>query len=422
MTSSARTLLSASLAPARSMVGQSVGGQSAGGKSGSLQLLLFSAGLLLIVGIVMIASASMDVAAQNFGDPLYFVYRQLIYVAIALLLGIVVANVPMSWWLRSGWLLLAIAFLALVLVLTPVGRSVNGSARWIPMGLFNIQVSEIAKICIVAYLAGYLVRRREEMINTWIGFLKPLLVLGIASVLLVVEPDFGATVVLMGAAMGMLFLSGIKLWRFAPLLAVVTLMGTALVVFQPYRMKRVVSYLDPWKDQFDSGYQLTQSLIAFGRGDWFGVGLGNSVQKLFFLPEAHTDFVFAIIAEEWGLIGAVAVVLVMALMVMTGLRIAKDAESAGMRFAASFGYGISLIIALQAVINLGVSTGLLPTKGLTLPLVSYGGSSLMITCMSIAILLRIEMERLDALVQQQLDQLKGKGRRPQGREERSEYE
>ena len=321
--------------------------------------------------------------------------RQLLFAALGCALALVAVNVPVAWWQRSGWLLLGIGLLVLVLVLTPLGRTVNGSTRWIPFGLFNVQVSEVAKLCLIAYLAGYVVRRREELLNTWPGFLKPLVVLGVASVLLVIQPDFGATVVLVTAAAGMIFLSGVRLSRFLPLIAVLVVLGVVLVLTQPYRLKRVVSYLDPWKDQFDSGYQLTQSLIAFGRGEWAGVGLGNSIQKLFYLPEAHTDFIFAIIAEEFGLFGSLTVLALFAVLVVSGLVIARRAERAGMEFGACFAYGITLLIGLQAGINMAVSTGLLPTKGLTLPLVSYGGSSLMISCICIGVLARIELERLD---------------------------
>lgn len=360
-----------------------------------LPLLLVSAIALMVVGVVMISSASMDMAADTTGNAYYYVIRQLVFAMMGCGLALVAVNIPISWWQRSGWLLLAAGLAMLVLVLTPVGRTVNGSTRWIPFGLFNVQVSEVAKLCLVAYLAGYVVRRRDELLNTWPGFLKPLAILGVASFLLVIEPDFGATVVLVAAAAGMIFLSGVRLGRFVPLILALILIGSLLILTQPYRIKRVVSYLDPWKDQFDSGYQLTQSLIAFGRGEWFGVGLGNSVQKLFYLPEAHTDFIFAIIAEEFGLVGALTVLTLFAVLVVSGLVIARRAERAGMPYAACFGYGLSLIIGLQAGINMAVSTGLLPTKGLTLPLVSYGGSSLMMTCIAIGVLVRIDMERQD---------------------------
>ncbi|MDX1799555.1 MAG: putative lipid II flippase FtsW [Marinobacter sp.] len=364
------------------------------GTHNPLLWLILCACSLLVIGIVMISSASMDMAAEVMDNGYYFVIRQLIFASLGCLLALTAANVPLSWWERSGWLLLGVGLFVLVLVLTPLGRSVNGSTRWIPMGLFNVQVSEVAKLCLIAYLASYVVRRRDELVNTWAGFLKPIVVLSLASVLLVIEPDFGATVVLMTAALGMIFLSGVRLTRFMPLIAVCVSVGALLIVTQPYRLKRVVSYLDPWKDQFDSGYQLTQSLIAFGRGDWAGVGLGNSIQKLFYLPEAHTDFIFAITAEEFGLIGSIVVLLLFTVLVVSGLSIARRAEKSGMPFAACFAYGITLLIGLQATINIAVNTGLLPTKGLTLPLMSYGGSSLMITCISIGILARVELERL----------------------------
>lgn len=364
-----------------------------------LWLLLFCAGTLLLAGLTIVGSASIDVAAQAYGNSFYFVARQSLYIGAGLVVALLVANLPMAWWLRSGWLLLFVAFALLVLVLTPLGLSVNGSTRWIPLGFFNVQVSEPAKLFLIAYLAGYLVRRQDEVNHNWAGFLKPVGVLGLAALLLVIEPDFGATVVLMAAALGMIFLSGVRLSRFVPLIAVCIGLGVALIVFQPYRLKRVVAYLDPWKDQFDTGYQLTQSLIAFGRGEWLGVGLGNSVQKLFFLPEAHTDFIFSILAEEFGLVGALSMVMLFGLLIYVGFRIAFNAGQAGHLFSSYFAYGVTLMLGLQAFINMGVSTGLLPTKGLTLPLVSYGGSSMLTCCACIGILARVEMERVDALLQ-----------------------
>ncbi|MBN7771593.1 putative lipid II flippase FtsW [Marinobacter daepoensis] len=369
--------------------------QGLAGELQPLPVLIITSVALLVTGMVMISSASMDMAAATLGNSYHYVIRQIIFASLGCAMALIAVNVPVSWWERSGWLLLGLGLLVLVLVLTPLGRTVNGSTRWIPMGLFNVQVSEVAKLCLIAYLAGYVVRRREELLHTWPGFLKPLVVLGVASMLLVIQPDFGATVVLVTAAVGMIFLSGVRLTRFMPLIGILAVLGTVLVVTQPYRLKRVVSYLDPWKDQFDSGYQLTQSLIAFGRGEWVGVGLGNSVQKLFFLPEAHTDFIFAIIAEEFGLLGALVVLALFTALVVSGLVIARRAEKAGMPFGACFSYGITLLTGLQAGINMAVSTGLLPTKGLTLPLVSYGGSSLMITCIGIGVLARVELERQD---------------------------
>jgi cell division protein FtsW len=358
-------------------------------------VLIMSSVALLVVGVVMISSASMDMAAVTMDNAYHYVIRQVIFAAMGGVTALVAVNVPVSWWERSGWLLLAVGMVSLALMMTPLALTVNGSTRWLPVGLFNVQVSEIAKLCLIAYLAGYVVRRRDELLNTWWGFFRPLIVLGLATGLLMMQPDFGATVVLVTAAAAMIFLSGVRLSRFVPLIMGLAVIGTALVVSEPYRLKRVVSYLDPWQDQFNTGYQLTQSLIAFGRGEWTGVGLGNSIQKLFFLPEAHTDFIFSILSEEFGLLGSMFVLLLFVALVVSGFVIARRAEKSKMPFAACFSYGISMLIGLQAGINMAVSTGLLPTKGLTLPLVSYGGSSLLVTCVCIGILARVELERLD---------------------------
>ncbi len=360
-----------------------------------LPVLVMTSVALLVVGVVMISSASMDIAAASMNNAYHYVIRQVIFALLGGVAALVAVNVPVSWWERSGWLLLAIGMAALALMMTPFALTVNGSTRWLPMGLFNVQVSEVAKLCLIAYLASYVVRRREELLNTWWGFFKPLIVLGLATGLLMMQPDFGATVVLVTAAAAMIFLSGVRLTRFVPLIMGLGVIGATLVISEPYRLKRVVSYLDPWQDQFNTGYQLTQSLIAFGRGEWTGVGLGNSIQKLFFLPEAHTDFIFSIISEEFGLVGAMFVLTLFVALVVSGFVIARRAEKAKMPFAACFSYGISMLIGLQAGINMAVSTGLLPTKGLTLPLVSYGGSSLLVTCACIGILARVELERLD---------------------------
>jgi len=360
-----------------------------------LPVLIMSSVALLVVGVVMISSASMDMAAVTMDNAYHYVIRQVIFAAMGGVTALVAVNVPVSWWERSGWLLLAVGMVSLALMMTPLALTVNGSTRWLPVGLFNVQVSEIAKLCLIAYLAGYVVRRRDELLNTWWGFFRPLIVLGLATGLLMMQPDFGATVVLVTAAAAMIFLSGVRLSRFVPLIMGLAVIGTALVVSEPYRLKRVVSYLDPWQDQFNTGYQLTQSLIAFGRGEWTGVGLGNSIQKLFFLPEAHTDFIFSILSEEFGLLGSMFVLLLFVALVVSGFVIARRAEKSKMPFAACFSYGISMLLGLQAGINMAVSTGLLPTKGLTLPLVSYGGSSLLVTCVCIGILARVELERLD---------------------------
>lgn len=354
--------------------------------------LLASVAALLYVGLVIITSASIDVADARSGNPFMYASRHGIFLCVALVAGIMAARMPVRVWYDYGWLLLFSSFFLLILVLM-VGRQVNGSIRWIGLGPINFQPSELAKLFLVAYIAGYLVRRSDEVSESWWGFIKPLAVMFVAAFLLLMEPDFGATVVIIVAVFGMIFLSGAKLTKFGVLLMIAAVLGTLLVVFQPYRFQRVTSFADPWADQYGSGYQLTQALIAFGRGEWTGVGLGNSVQKLMYLPEAHTDFVFAILAEEFGLLGTVSVILIFASLVYRGMKIGLRSEQAGKRFSAYLAYGISILIGFQAFINIGVNCGILPTKGLTLPLVSYGGSSLIVSCMMIGVLVRIDIEQ-----------------------------
>ena len=364
------------------------------------KVLLLVAVSLLLVGLIMIASASIDVAGVRNSDPLFYFTRHATFIVLGLGAGIIAYCLPISWWQKSSWPLLATAMLLLLIVILPgLGKTVNGSTRWISLGSINIQPSELAKLFLVAYLAGYLVRRLDEVRESAWGFIKPMLVLTFAAFLLLSEPDFGATVVIGAAFMGMIFLSGARLHQFGILVIVCLLVLALLIWSQPYRMERLVGYTDPWADQFGSGYQLTQSLIAFGRGDLFGVGLGNSLQKQFYLPEAHTDFVFAITAEEFGLIGSVLVVMLFAALVYRAFSIARRAERIGLLFHAYFAYGIAILLGVQASINLGVNMGLLPTKGLTLPLVSYGGSSLVISIACVAILLRVHRETQSTLEQ-----------------------
>jgi len=280
----------------------------------------------------------------------------------------------------------------LILVLLPgIGREVNGAKRWIGVGLFNVQPSEVAKVCAVLFLAGYLVRRQQEVRGSWKGFFKPLVVLVPIAGLLLLEPDFGATVVMLGAAAGMLFLGGVGLFRFG-LMVLLALGAIYLLVQDPYRWARITNFSDPWADQFGAGYQLSQALIAFGRGEWLGVGLGNSVQKQFYLPEAHTDFVFSILAEELGLVGALLTLGLFVFIAVRSLYVGLWAERSRQFFSAYVAYGLALLWIGQILINIGVNVGLLPTKGLTLPFLSYGGSSLIICCASLGMLLRIEWE------------------------------
>ncbi|KFX68386.1 cell division protein FtsW [Pseudomonas taeanensis MS-3] len=359
---------------------------------------------LLGLGLVMITSASTEVAAALTGNPLYHMLRHLIYLVLGLSAGVVTLLVPMAFWQRFGGTLLLMAVALLIMVLLPgIGREVNGANRWIGFGMFNVQPSELAKLFTVLFLAGYLVRRQTEVRERLIGFLKPLAVLAPIAGLLLAEPDFGATVVLVGASIAMLFLGGVNLWRFIPLAAGVLAAGALVMTGQSYRMQRLTNFVDPWADQFGAGYQLSQALIAFGRGEWFGVGLGNSVQKQFYLPEAHTDFVFAVLAEELGMVGALATVALFVFVSVRALYIGLWAEKAKQLFSAYVAYGLAFLWIGQVLINIGVNVGLLPTKGLTLPFLSYGGSSLVICCVSLALLLRIEWERRTELGSEEAD-------------------
>ncbi|WP_342244143.1 putative lipid II flippase FtsW [Pseudomonas sp. OTU5201] len=359
---------------------------------------------LLGLGLVMITSASSEVAAASSGNPLYHMIRHLIYLTIGLSAGLVTLQIPMAFWQRHGARLMLAAIVLLILVLLPgIGREINGAKRWIGFGLFNLQPSELAKLFTVMFIAGYLVRRQDEVREKLTGFIKPMLVLGPIAVLLLAEPDFGATVVLVGACIAMLFLGGINLLRFIPLVGAVLAAGVLVMTSQSYRMQRLTNFIDPWADQYGAGYQLSQALIAFGRGEWFGVGLGNSIQKQFYLPEAHTDFVFAVLAEELGMIGALATVGLFVFVSVRALYIGLWAEKARQYFSAYVAYGLAFLWIGQVLINIGVNVGLLPTKGLTLPFLSYGGSSLVICCVSLALLLRIEWERRTQLGNEEVE-------------------
>lgn len=354
---------------------------------------------LLGLGLVMTGSASSEVAAANTGSSLHYLWRHLIYLLLGGGVGFVSLGVSMDTWHRFSGKLLLGAVILLVLVLVPgIGREINGSSRWIGLGAFNIQPSELAKLFGVLFLASYLVRRQPEVRETWMGFFKPFIVLVPIAGLLLEEPDFGATVVLVGAAMAMLFLGGGRLSIFTLSLVIAVAGVCVLVLFKEYRMQRLIAFINPWADQFGSGYQLTQALIAFGRGDWFGVGLGHSVQKQFYLPEAHTDFVFSVLAEELGMLGALLTLGLFAFVAIRALYIGLWAEQVGQYFNAYVAWGIAFLWSGQFLINIGVNIGLLPTKGLTLPFLSYGGSSLLVTCVSMAMLLRIEWESRMALL------------------------
>jgi len=347
--------------------------------------------VLLALGLVMVMSSSVSIADRQTGDPFYYLWRQSAFVGLGLLIGYGVLKTRLVYWERLGPYFLLFGLTLLVVVLL-MGREVNGSVRWLALGPINLQPSELMKLFVVIYLAGYLVRRGEEIRASVKGFLRPMTLVAFIGVFLLLEPDFGAAAVIVSTVMGMLFLGGVRLWQFVVLFSVMSAAMGALAYATPYRVARLTSFVDPWADPFNSGFQLTQALIAFGRGEWLGVGLGGSIQKLFYLPEAHTDFLFAVLAEELGLIGALLVIGLFAVLVWRAFAIGKMAAQAGNRFGAYLAYGIGLWLGMQAFINLGVNMGVLPTKGLTLPLMSYGGSSIVVSCMACALLLRVSHE------------------------------
>jgi cell division protein FtsW len=376
-------------------------GKNAGGRAivseppASLNTVLLLTFVLLMIGLLMMTSASVELARSQYGDPFYHLKRQLIFAAIGILVMFVTVHIPVSLWRKSGWFLLMGSYALLLLVLVPgIGKVVNGSARWIDLGLFSLQPSELAKVFIIVYLAAFLEKHLEEVRDRWSGFFKPLLVIGAAVILLQLEPDHGAMVILMLTAFCMIFLAGAKLYQFLLILMLCIGAVASIAIMKPYVIVRFSSFLNPWADEnvYTGGYQLTQALIAFGRGEWFGVGLGNSIQKLYFLPEAHNDFVLAIIGEELGLLGVILVITLFCLLIHKAFAIGKRAEKRGNFFHAFFAFGLALLFAGQVLINVGVNIGLLPTKGLTLPFLSYGGASLIVSCFMIALLVRIQYE------------------------------
>ncbi|EGQ8673120.1 cell division protein FtsW [Vibrio cholerae] len=355
------------------------------------QLVWIAFGLMLI-GLVMVTSASFPISSRLTDQPFHFMFRHAIFLLLAFLTSSMVLKVPLDRWMKYSSLLLGISFFLLIVVLV-VGKSVNGASRWIPLGLFNLQPAEVAKLSLFIFMSGYLVRKHDEVRQTFFGgFLKPIMVFGTLAVLLLGQPDLGTVIVMLVTLFGMLFIAGAKLSQFLALMVAGVLAVVALIVAEPYRVRRVTSFLDPWEDPFGSGYQLTQSLMAFGRGEWFGQGLGNSIQKLEYLPEAHTDFVFAVLAEELGFVGVVLVLVLIFSLVLKAIFIGKKAFQHDQQFGGYLAFGIGIWFAFQTLVNVGAAAGMVPTKGLTLPLISYGGSSLIIMSVAVSILLRIDHE------------------------------
>lgn len=350
---------------------------------------LFLTGL----GLVMVTSSSITVADRELGKPLFYFWRQLVAVGIGFFCACVIIRIPLSIWQYISTYLLVLGVLLLLLVLIPgIGKEVNGSMRWVRLGSFSLQSSEPVRIILITYLAGYLVRQGDNLRQSLSGFIIPIGVVTLLSGLLLLEPDYGTAVVFFATALGMLFIGGVPLNRFMAWITVSGMALFSLAIVPAYRLQRLVSFMDPWSDPNNTGFQLIQALVAFGRGNWLGVGLGSSIQKLFYLPEAHTDFVFAVLAEELGLVGSVTVILLFFFIVWRSFVIAQIAEQLEKKFAAYLAYGIGLIIGMQAFINIGVNMGLLPTKGITLPFLSYGGNSVITNFILIALLLRVEYE------------------------------
>ncbi|NNM60280.1 MAG: putative lipid II flippase FtsW [Legionellales bacterium] len=356
-------------------------------------ILLFASAGIILMGLLMVTSASMAISEKQFGGAFHYLWKQMSYLGLGLIIALIMSRIPTEKIEYFSPILLMFAGVALISVLLPgIGREVNGSSRWLGIGSLGIQVSEVAKLFTILYVAGYIHRHLEEVRRNWLSFFKPMGILLILAVLLLLEPDFGSTVVLSTTILGMMFLAGAPLRIFGLVVAGTAAVFALLAISSPYRLARLTTFLDPWQHQYGSGYQLTQSLIAFGRGGLTGVGLGNSVQKLFYLPEAHTDFLFAVLAEELGLMGVLLVITLFSLLVYCGFMIGRAAFKKNRYFNAYLAYGLSLWIGLQALINMGVNAGLLPTKGLTLPLMSYGGSSLIVLCAALGLLFRIDAE------------------------------
>ena len=356
-------------------------------------LLVIVSASLLAIGYVMMASSSLHLGIKETGNSLHYPIRQSLHIALGLILGICVALTPIRVWEKSGQWLFIFGILLLIVVLVPgLGVKVNGSTRWLSIFGMRVQVSEVVKFFSVIYMAGYVTRHQESIRKSIFALFKPIILFSGACILLLMEPDFGSAVVIMIIAMGIMFLAGARLSPFIILLSSGSVLAALLVYFEPYRMKRVTSFLNPWADAKDTGYQLVHALISFGRGEWIGVGLGSGIQKLFYLPEAHTDFLFSVIAEELGLLGVLTVIGLFALLVWRTFEIAAAAEKADERFSAFIAYGLGIWFGFQSFVNMGVNMGILPTKGLTLPLMSYGGGSMMIMCCAIALIFRIQSE------------------------------
>jgi cell division protein FtsW len=359
-------------------------------------LLLWVTLILLAISLVMVYSSSIAIAEANDvigNQSTYYLVRQGMFIVIGLIVGYVSFQVPVDWWQKlAPYLFLGVIFLLMLVLIPGVGRNINGSQRWLSLVVFNLQPSELMKLCAAMYVADYAVRKSAQMDSIVRGFLPMVAVMVLVGFLLLREPDFGALVVVTTISIAILWLGGINIRIFIALIAILPVAVYFLIINSPYRLQRVIGFLDPWADPFGKGYQLSHALIAFGRGEWLGVGLGASVEKLLYLPEAHTDFLLAVIAEELGFVGVMTVLGLFSWLVIRTFRIGKEAVANERYFAALLAQGIAVWLGVQSIINIGVNMGVLPTKGLTLPLMSFGGSSILANCIAIAIVLRIDYE------------------------------
>lgn len=353
--------------------------------------LVFACALLLLCSIVLIYSASVQEAFTSTGDQYFYLKRQAIFCIIAITWGFIMSSIPSATWFSLAWYLMAIVVVLLIIVLA-VGREINEAKRWIELGPVNLQPAEFLKLFWILFLSRYTCRQIKKVRSKLIGFLIPVLMLGIVGLLLLMQPDFGSAVVVTAITMGILFVGGAGIVKYLLFGSFLAALGGVLILVQPYRLSRVTSFLDPWQDRFDSGYQLTNSLMAFGKGGLTGEGLGNSIHKLGFLPEAHTDFVMAIMGEEFGFIGVTCIILIEFFIVVKAVLIALRILRQRSQYQGYVAFGIAVMFCLQTVINIGAASGALPTKGLTLPFISYGGSSLVVCMWAMAILIRIDHE------------------------------
>ena len=364
-----------------------------GGNTHFDKTLVFANISLLCIGYLMVSSASLHIGLMGMGDIYYYPVKQLIHIGIGLVVAVGIYCVPMRVWEDYGTQFFFLGIGLLVLVLVPgLGVEVNGSTRWIALPGFRFQVSEAVKLSVVIYMAGFVTRHGDLVTDKTYALGRPLVFLVTVCVLLLMEPDMGSAIVIMVIAMGIMFLGGARLQQFVLLVMVVVAAGALAIIFSEYRQKRINSFLHPWDDPLGDSFQLVQALMSFGRGEWLGVGLGSGVQKLFYLPEAHTDFLFSVLAEELGFVGVMVVILLFAAIVWRAFVIGEMAEALGERFSAFIAYGLGIWFAFQSFVNMGVNMGILPTKGLTLPFMSYGGGSMIIMCAAMALLYRINTD------------------------------